>query len=598
MRTAVLIYTGELDKDPTLLCSGTLLSEDIIITAATCFDAGLDDLDDFTIVAGDLQAYLAGQPNTAEKIGVQGVSIHPHYDHDYDYDYDDVLAEEPFWNMAIVQLKRKVNLDRNPNMEAAMLPPPGMKHTGKLVQFGGLATAPDGSVYLLAKKAKINPDEHCQDELVEGMFFMEKVCVEKKESRDCKKIAAGSPAIYRGWEKPLVIGMSSVGSSSCPTDEVFTFISKFLPWIFRETRIRPSYEVFDDDKLFEEYHRGVTLQYSLCSKGVEAEQITDKSTDVMVDSTPITTTGPLSNSESLHSTPTPVEGILISGGGLKGGAMRTSVELFNPVTGLTCSLPDLPDNRNWHSMSGLTICGGDDMDKGIDKSLNSCLVFSQGEWSAGPALAQGRRYHCSWVPQEGTTLLMGGYDTDMTTELVGQGPSFPLKYDTAGACAIPALDSVILTGGRYTMDGVSKYGLTGHLSDLAPLLVGRYGHGCGGYYRQDTGTQVILVAGGTTVSKDYRYSFLSSTEQLVGETASWKTTTSLPRAMNELRGISVDNTIYMTGGYDEDTETFRDEILAWDADMEDWVKVGLMKVARSDHALSTVNMQELVNYCG
>ena len=202
----------------------------MIISAAACFDAGAVDLDNFTIVAGDLQAYLAGQPNTAEKIGVQGVSIHPHYDH--------VPGEEPVWNMAIVQLKRKVNFDRNPNMEAAMLPPPGMKHTGKLVQLGGLATAPGGSVYLLAKEAVINPDEHCQDELAEGMFLLEKVRGEKKESSGCEKIAAGSPAIYRGWEKPLVIGMSSVGSSLCTTDEVFTFISKFLPWIFRETRIR------------------------------------------------------------------------------------------------------------------------------------------------------------------------------------------------------------------------------------------------------------------------------------------------------------------------------------------------------------------------
>ena len=58
------------------------------------------------------------------------------------------------------------------------------------------------------------------------------------------------------------------------------------------------------------------------------------------------------------------------------------------------------------------------------------------------------------------------------------------------ACAIPALDSVILTGGYYSRDRVSRYGLTGHLSDLTPLLVGRLDHGCGGYYRQGTGTQV------------------------------------------------------------------------------------------------------------
>ena len=124
MRTAVLIYTGELDRDPTLRCSGTLLSEDIIITAATCFDAGVDDLDDFTIVAGDLQAYLAGQQSTSEKIGVQGVRIHPHYEH--------VLGEESVWNMAIVQLKTRLNFETSTNLEAAMLPPPGMKHTGEI----------------------------------------------------------------------------------------------------------------------------------------------------------------------------------------------------------------------------------------------------------------------------------------------------------------------------------------------------------------------------------------------------------------------------------------------------------------------------------
>ena len=51
------------------------------------------------------------------------------------------------------------------------------------------------------------------------------------------------------------------------------------------------------------------------------------------------------------------------------------------------------------------------------------------------------------------------------------------------------------------------------------------------------------------------------------------------------------------GGYDEKNDADRDEILAWDTDMEEWVMVGLMKVARSYHALSTVNMQELVDYC-
>ena len=51
------------------------------------------------------------------------------------------------------------------------------------------------------------------------------------------------------------------------------------------------------------------------------------------------------------------------------------------------------------------------------------------------------------------------------------------------------------------------------------------------------------------------------------------------------------------GGYDENNDAYTEEILAWVADREDWVKVGLMKLARSHHALSTINMQELVDYC-
>ena len=56
---------------------------------------------------------------------------------------------------------------------------------------------------------------------------------------------------------------------------------------------------------------------------------------------------------------------------------------------------------------------------------------------------------------------------------------------------------------------------------------------------------MLLVAGGV----DSNLNMLSSTEQLVGESASWKTTTSLPRAVYGVVGISLDNTLYMTGGY-------------------------------------------------
>ena len=37
--------------------------------------------------------------------------------------------------------------------------------------------------------------------------------------------------------------------------------------------------------------------------------------------------------------------------------------------------------------------------------------------------------------------------------------------------------------------------------------------------------------------------------------------------------------------------------MAWDDEREDWVEVWLMKVARAGHAVSIVDIQELVGYC-
>jgi len=246
MRTTVLIYTGE---DPTLQCSGTILSEDIIITAATCFDAGVDNVDDFTIVAGDLQAYLAAQPSTAEKIGVKRVSIHPHYEH--------VPGERLLWDLAIVHLRTKINLETNLDIEAAMLPPPGIIHTEKSVHFGGLDTAPDGSIVFLEKKVIISPETTCFDELEEGTFSPNKLSCEMKEENSTFNQKARYGAIYWGWEKPLVLG--SFGSTLCKTHTAFEPIAKFIPWIIRETRLRPVYEVYDDDTLFEEFHEDASL---------------------------------------------------------------------------------------------------------------------------------------------------------------------------------------------------------------------------------------------------------------------------------------------------------------------------------------------------
>ena len=52
-------------------------------------------------------------------------------------------------------------------------------------------------------------------------------------------------------------------------------------------------------------------------------------------------------------------------------------------------------------------------------------------------------------------------------------------------------DSVIITGGDFTRNTVSRYGVLGWVEDLPSLVVGRESHGCGSYFRGD-GTQVSV----------------------------------------------------------------------------------------------------------
>ena len=73
-------------------------------------------------------------------------------------------------------------------------------------------------------------------------------------------------------------------------------------------------------------------------------------------------------------------------------------------------------------------------------------------------------------------------------------------YRESCSMADMSSDSVFITGGYYTMDRVSRYDSLGFVEDLPSLIVGRYGHGCGSYMREDK-TQVrclciLLIANG------------------------------------------------------------------------------------------------------
>ena len=114
-------------------------------------------------------------------------------------------------------------------------------------------------------------------------------------------------------------------------------------------------------------------------------------------------------------------GIILSGG----NGAKTSVEVFVPSTGLSCSLPTLPDQRYDHTMDSLLICGGYD-----DSSPSTCLSFTSGQWMTSHTLLERWCTHTSWQTEQGL-VLMGGLYRPYTSEIVEQGgPSFDMKYST------------------------------------------------------------------------------------------------------------------------------------------------------------------------
>ena len=105
---------------------------------------------------------------------------------------------------------------------------------------------------------------------------------------------------------------------------------------------------------------------------------------------------------------------------------------------------------------------------------------------------------------------------------------------------------MVLTGGLHQPRNVGIYGWEGYLYGLDSLNSGRHSHGCAGYYREVFGelSLVLVVTGGLN-----RFNrSLTTTERFeFNEGHHWNYVSPLPAPLAGLRGVTVDNTIFMLG---------------------------------------------------
>merc|ERR1712098_131460 len=90
-------------------------------------------VDKLKLVAGegDLKSYVDDKSLFAVELEVSKIHIHENYQHEF--------KKKLIWDLALLEVKTKIPIrGKNPNVEAALLPPPRLSHmTGKEVQIGG-----------------------------------------------------------------------------------------------------------------------------------------------------------------------------------------------------------------------------------------------------------------------------------------------------------------------------------------------------------------------------------------------------------------------------------------------------------------------------
>ena len=123
-----------------------------------------------------------------------------------------------------------------------------------------------------------------------------------------------------------------------------------------------------------------------------------------------------------------IAGVLVVGG--YGSA--NAVEVFLPGTKVSCPMKSLPTGRWQHTLSTVdnqpVACGG-----GGSAEQKTCDIFKsgsgQGSWEHYAHLASARSSPTA-LSSGGDLLLLGGYYSQTTTELVGKGLSYDLRQKT------------------------------------------------------------------------------------------------------------------------------------------------------------------------
>ena len=173
VKTAVAIIRKN-DQYGQPFCSGTLISNTMVLAAAHCFEE--DDPTNIKVVAGEMNMAWGTKGVTR---GVKSLKTHP----DYKYILDERNGRERVQlidgDLALLELDQPLDLENNDNIAKAELPTLSMKLTNKLIQIGGWGrtttfTSSQTSPDFLSINITVKPYKECSETFDHGTYFADR----------------------------------------------------------------------------------------------------------------------------------------------------------------------------------------------------------------------------------------------------------------------------------------------------------------------------------------------------------------------------------------------------------------------------------------
>ena len=160
-------------------------------------------------------------------------------------------------------------------------------------------------------------------------------------------------------------------------------------------------------------------------------------------------------------------------------------------------------------------------------------------------------------------------------------------FGFSSACAIDLGQSVILTGGTPFNRKVTELMSDGSSRELPELIIGRKNHGCASYIDTNRNEVLLVTAGVDTL-------WLSSTEIQVTRSSAWQQVAQYPLSVEGLRGATLNNIIYMTGGGIGSSGDSND---VYKYERGKWTLAGKMNEPRENHAVQVVDKKDVEKFC-